>query len=177
MCRGQCPVSATVGDLPPSGKELRHAILRTADSGVDYIKFGVFGVDNAPALFEVLGDLTGEHKLIAVCFADRFDPITLLQPLATLGCYGVMLDTADKFSKSLTQLLTASQLTGFVHQARSLGLLCGLAGKLQLGDIRQLFTLSPDYLGFRSALCAGERNKQLDRLAMARIRRALPRSL
>jgi len=172
---GKRPVSATVGDLAPNTEQLRRAIRGTAACGVDYIKFGLFAAADAFTLVDVLGELPRKHKLIAVCFADRFDPIPLLPLLAALGCHGVMIDTAHKRGESLTELWPPSQLARFVHKSHRLGLLCGLAGKLRLDDIPHLLPLGSDYLGFRSALCAGDGRKLLDPRAMARVRNALPR--
>jgi dihydroneopterin aldolase len=45
------------------------------------------------------------------------------------------------------------ELQTFVKQAKSYGLLAGLAGSLKASDIPPLLQLEPDYLGFRGALC------------------------
>lgn len=171
---GLRPVSATTGDLIGRPKRLRRAVQTVADCGVDYIKFGVFDIDQAETSLQAVGDLSAAHDLIAVCFADRFDPTALLPRLTDSGCHGVMLDTADKASGSLTELWSIERLEGFVSQAVDHGLLCGLAGKLQIADIPPLLGVGADYLGFRSALCSGDRRTGLDRGAVMRVRNALP---
>jgi dihydroneopterin aldolase len=171
---GARPVSATTGDLIGKPRRLRRAILTVADCGVDYIKFGLFEADRVGACLAELRDLTRELDLIAVCFADRFDPIELLPMLADSGCHGVMLDTADKLGGSLTELWPIERIERFVTRATELGLLCGLAGKLHLDDIPPLLGLGADYLGFRGALCAGDRRSGIDHQALMRVRSALP---
>lgn len=170
--RGERPVSATTGDLDGDPRRLKHAARVTADCGVDYIKFGLFDADSAASHIRALRDMTNTHQLIAVCFADRFDPRSLLPLLAANGYRGVMIDTADKQNGSLTDLWTIPRLAAFVQQAQGLGLLCGLAGRLGLRDIPSLLPLQADYLGFRGALCGGNRRHALDRAAMNCVRDA-----
>jgi dihydroneopterin aldolase len=172
---GACPVSATTGDLIGKPQRLRRAVQTVADCGVDYVKFGLFEAERVNDCLAELRDLTRELDLIAVCFADhRFDPIELLPMLADSGCRGVMIDTADKLSGSLTKLWPIERIRRFVTRATELGLLCGLAGKLQLDDIPTLLGLGADYLGFRSALCAGDRRSGIDHGALMQVRNALP---
>nr|WP_244433876.1 (5-formylfuran-3-yl)methyl phosphate synthase [Azospirillum sp. B506] len=45
----------------------------------------------------------------------------------------------------------------------------GLAGSLRVADIPALAALSPDYLGFRCALCSGERTNAIDPQEAARV--------
>ena len=171
--RGKRPVSATTGDLHEDSRELKYAVRVTADCGVDYIKFGLFEEDSALSQIRALRDMTNAHKLIAVCFADRFDPRPLIPLLAANGYHGVMIDTADKRSGSLTDLWPMTRLAAFVQQAQGLGLLCGLAGRLELEDIPSLLPLQADYLGFRGALCGGNRRRGLKRKAMKGVRQAV----
>lgn len=172
---GARPVSATTGDLDDRPRRLRRAVQATADCGVDYVKFGLFQAEQTPACLQAIRDLSAEQGLIAVCFADRFDPTPILATLAEGGCRGVMVDTADKHSGCLTELWTSPRIARFVALAREHGLLCGLAGKLGLQDIPSLIGYQADYLGFRSALCGGgDRRGGLDRQAFMRIRGALP---
>jgi dihydroneopterin aldolase len=173
---GARPVSATTGDLIGKLQGLRRALQAAADCGVDYIKFGLFEIEQVGACLHALRDLSMELDLIAVCFADRFDPTELLPMLADNGWRGVMIDTADKGSGSLTELWPIEQIAQFVTRARELSLLCGLAGKLRLEDIPPLVGLGADYLGFRSALCSGDRCTALDHRVLTQDRNAFPYS-
>ena len=45
---------------------------------------------------------------------------------------------------------------------RGSGALAGLAGALRLPHLPQLAALAPDFAGFRSVVCAGERSGSID---------------
>jgi uncharacterized protein (UPF0264 family) len=174
---GRCPVSATVGDLPPEASSLTSAIRRTADCGVDYVKVGLFSNDHLSESLHAIAGLTGEQAVIAVLFADRNPPLQRLGEFAAAGFRGVMLDTAGKDGGGLLHHIGLSPLERFVTETRALGLLSGLAGSLRQEAIPQLLPLAPDYLGFRGALC--ERNQRTGGISPRRlreIRQALPRT-
>lgn len=173
---GARPVSATLGDLPPDPKRIQAAVRNTADCGVDYIKLGLFDKPTAASCIRALQEECRHHRLIAVCFADRFDPTPLLPLLSMQGFHGVMIDTAEKHHGHLTELWTLERLSRFIDRAQLQGLVCGLAGRLTLDDIPALLPLNADYLGFRSALCIAGRASQIDQEAMRQARNALPLS-
>ena len=159
---GRKLVSATVGDLPMQPEVIVRAVEATVATGVDIVKVGLFEFD--AACIAALAPLIGRHvKLVAVLFADaqlQFDCIPLL---AKAGLYGVMLDTAHKQGKSLCECLSLEQLEDFLTQAREYDLMTGLAGSLRAENIESLSALSPDYLGFRGALCGkNQRKSQLE---------------
>ena len=169
---GRCPVSATVGDLPMQPELVYNAVKAMADTGVDYVKIGFFpGGDWQGTLDKLSGQKT---KLIAVLFADTQPDFAILFALKASGFAGVMVDTMDKNCGSLTQLMSEQELALFVKQAKTLELLCGLAGSLRLADIDLLLTLQADYLGFRGALCqAHERVGQLNLSAVIAIKKLI----
>lgn len=150
---GRCPVSATIGDLPMLPDLIYDAVTRVAESGVDYVKIGFFPEGDWYGVLARLSGLTLNHALIAVLFADAEFDISWINACKTAGFHGVMLDTMDKAAGGLREILSISQLDTFVKMAKSEGLLCGLAGKLSARDIPELLPLTPDYLGFRGALC------------------------
>ena len=172
---GARTTSATTGDDLRSPKALLDAIRLTADCGVDYVKFGLFEAEVTDDYIKAIETIAPYRDLIAVCFIDRYDPTALLERLAGSGIRGVMIDTADKTTPSLTELWSTDQIAGFVQQAQALGLLCGLAGRLRLVDIPILLPMQADYLGFRSALCRGaRRQQQLDHTAVMQVRETIP---
>lgn len=165
---GRCPVSATVGDLPPDPRQLTTAIELTADSGVDFIKVGFFSNDNLDDCLQAIARLTDDNAVIAVLFADRQPPVHRLNEFAAAGFRGVMIDTAGKGGGRLLDHISLASLDRFVNETRTLGMLSGLAGSLCLDDIPQLLPLAPDYLGFRGALC--EQSQRIAAISPHRLR-------
>ena len=167
---GRRPISATVGDLPTEATELVPAVQRIAATGVDFVKLGLFRTSGIDPLLDALSPLAAEHRLIAVLFADRSPRLGVVTELAAAGFSGVMLDTANKTSGRLLDVMPTDQLATFVALAREHRLLCGLAGRLRVEDVPPLLALRPDYLGFRSALCQHDRNSELSAAACAQVR-------
>lgn len=172
--RDKTTLSATIGDPPMRPTELSRAVAATAASGVHYIKVGLFPDDDHIACLEALASApTRGAGMVAVLFADREPDFGLLEAIQGAGLQGAMLDTATK-GMGLRNHLGTQQLARFVAQCRKLGLFCGLAGSLTPVDIEPLLRLSPDYLGFRGALCGGDRKAQIDPAAVAAIRDCIP---
>ena len=73
-----------------------------------------------------------------------------------------MADTADKRAGSIFACVGAMELRRFVATVCEAGKLVGLAGALRLPDLPALRQLAPDFAGFRSAVCAGNRVSALD---------------
>ena len=172
---GQCPVSATVGDLPMDPETVINAVTNMAATGVDYIKIGFFPGGNWIGTISGLAELTQlGHQLIAVLFADTQPDFNIISFLAEIGFTGVMLDTMNKQKGSLSTIMSKSDINNFIIRAKAHDLLCGLAGSLKETDISELQTLQPDYLGFRGALCnKQQRTALLDKQALITIKQAL----
>ena len=169
-------LSATIGDHPMRPDAVEPAARRIAATGVDFVKIG-FAPDGAPdRCIDALAPLAAEGvQMVAVLFADRWPPDPGCLPidrLASAGFRGAMLDTAGK-RHGLRHHWHDAQLSSFVCCARAHGLLTGLAGSLRVADIPALSALSPDYLGFRGALCGGERTAGIDPQAVARVAAAM----
>jgi uncharacterized protein (UPF0264 family) len=155
---GQRPVSATVGDLPITPDVVVPAVAAMAATGVDYVKIGFFPGGDWAAVIDGLRPVTARGvRLVAVLFGDSGPELDWVAALAEAGFAGAMLDTADKACGSLRQVCEPGFLRDFVAETRRRGLLCGLAGSLRAGDVGPLLELGPDYLGFRGALCGGNR--------------------
>lgn len=164
---GRKPVSATVGDLPMTPQTLVPAVQAMAASGVDMVKIGFFESDDMWQCLRQLGEISQKTKLVLVMFADvSWDP-AIFPELANNGFYGVMLDTARKNGRSLTDYLNRQQLADFVAEAGSAGLVSGLAGSLKVDDIDVLGTLGAGYLGFRGALC--DKSLRINQLQAERV--------
>jgi (5-formylfuran-3-yl)methyl phosphate synthase len=175
---GRRPVSATIGDLPLVPDTVRAAVAAAAATGVDIVKLGLFPGDLEATLAALEPLARGGTRLVAVIFADRAPDLPYLVPRgAAAGFAGVMLDTADKRAGPLTTHLPAAALGRFVALARKHGLLSGLAGSLRLADIAALAPLGADYLGFRSALTIGGRDRGLDLAAVRAVRHTIDAAL
>ena len=168
---GRCETSATVGDLPPQPEVIVDAVRKTLALDVTYVKVGLFGADYMSECLAALRELTSRAKIIGVLFADHFKqfdgPCRLLK---AAGFHGAMIDTADKQSGSLLEIVEHAVLADFVSQTQHLHLLCGIAGSLRVVDVDALMPLAPDYLGFRSALCEkGRRDAAISTAAVKEV--------
>lgn len=181
---GRCRISATTGDWPLGSVELMTSFENVQNTGVDFIKIGLFGAKDEASLnagLEPLGTSSlsgssGPHR-IAVMMADSGVPLWPLGILKKHGFMGVMLDTANKQGGGLCELACQETLSLFVNHAKHLGLMVGLAGSLRLEDIAAMALLEPDYLGFRTALCGKEgRSGDLDSKRITQVRSALNRA-
>lgn len=159
---GRCQSSATIGDLPMQAARIQTALLEMQQSGVDYLKVGLF---NEPALADCLRDLKTfllqfNTPVIAVLFADQQYDKSVLTNVLDTGFSGIMLDTANKNGQHLLDHQSPEQLQFFVNSLKARQRLCGLAGALRAEDIAILKPLGADYLGFRSALCPQRERQQ-----------------
>ncbi len=171
---GKTPLSATIGDLPLNPEIIYSAVKTMAETGVDYVKIGLFADISPVETLEKLSSLTTDYKLIAVLFADAEPDFSLISLLKKVGFVGVMLDTQHKQCGSLLDILSIAQLKNFVELAHAQQLICGLAGSLRLANIATLLPLKADYLGFRGALCEQQqRTAKLDAAAIQAVQTAL----
>jgi (5-formylfuran-3-yl)methyl phosphate synthase len=171
---GRALTSATVGDLPMRPEILAEAIGRTADCGVDFVKFGIIADQASEACLQALAPLAAKVRLIGVLFADALHQ-GAISVLAQIGAAGVMLDTREKARGSLLDHLDLLRLRRLVAEIRDAGMLAGLAGSLRADHVPPLLRLEPNLLGFRGALCAdGARIGPISQAACLRIRAMIP---
>lgn len=155
------PISATIGDLPM--RDLPAILARVAavaGCGVDYVKVGIERDAGARAVLEALAG-TGQ-AIVPVFIADRGLDFDAVARACALRFPALMVDTADKLSGSLFEAMSVTDLRRFVAGVRSGGALAGLAGALRHPQLAALRALAPDFAGFRSAVCAGDRGGELD---------------
>lgn len=172
---GRAYTSATIGDLPMQPSLLCERVNAVAATGVDIVKVGIFGRSYHIECIEALAPLTRSGiRLVAVLFADQNPNFQLVSHLANAGFYGVMLDTAQKDGYSLLDHMSQEKIAEFVLISRQQHLFCGLAGALKLNDIQPLEKVSPDFIGFRSALVKnGGRTGSIDENALLTVRKLL----
>jgi uncharacterized protein (UPF0264 family) len=93
---------------------------------------------------------------------DGIDDALVRLALSERAFPAVMLDTADKRGASLLERIEPVALSTFVRAVQAQARLAGLAGALRAGDVPALVALAPDFAGFRTAVCVGERAGPLD---------------
>jgi len=154
------PISATVGDWAMADRAaILDRVAAVAACGVDIVKVGILAEPGAEQLLVALGACGA--TVVPVFIADQpldagLVALALRQPFP-----GVMADTAEKLGGSLLARRSAAALQAFVQQARHAGREVGLAGALRLADLPSLLALAPDFAGFRSAVCDGDRASAL----------------
>lgn len=159
---GRATTSAVAGEAKDADALARN-VAAMAATGVAYVKVAV-----GPTLLRDEATLAriasaAPGRLIGVLFAETGADPVMVPRLAAAGFVGVMIDTAGKTVRRLTDLIDVSNLSVFVAACRSNGLISGLAGSLGLDDIPNLKPLGSSYLGFRGGLCEGsDRTRGLD---------------
>ena len=172
---GARPMSAVSGNTGTDPAAVRAAVEMMAQTGVDYVKQGIFPGGDPARCIDALRPLAARTRLIAVLFADCGPDLALLPALAAAGFAGAMLDTADKSAGRLLDHMDLTELHRFVAQCAALGLKSGLAGSLEAPDVPRLLLLRPGLLGFRRALCGeDDRAGRIDSEAINEIRALIP---
>lgn len=166
-------ISATIGDVP------MHELATIADrveaigaAGVDIVKVGIDAAD--PAAASVLSWLAGcGRTIVPVFIADGGIDVGLVRAAARLGFPAVMIDTADKQGGSLLDRYDDEPLRTFVETVHEEGREAGLAGALRRDEAPRLVAIGPDFAGFRSAVCDGDRRGALDAARLRALRDTL----
>lgn len=153
--------SATIGDIPVSRlADIVAGATRTGSIGVDIVKVGIDRQPGAGAVVQALARMP--LRIVPVFIADRGFDWEVVELAAALPFEGLMLDTADKHRGSVLDALPTPLLTRFIDTARRAGKMVGVAGALRQSDLPRLLELAPDFAGFRSAVCDGDRGSRLD---------------
>jgi (5-formylfuran-3-yl)methyl phosphate synthase len=155
-------LSATIGDVPMHDVEsLLARVAAVAACGVDLVKVGIEPRHGeAPRVIDALA--ASGAAVVPVFLADHGIDFALVQAACALGFPALMLDTGDKRAGSLFDVADEAGLRRFIAMARGAQRMAGLAGSLQTAHIERLRRLAPDYAGFRSAVCAGDRSGTLE---------------
>ena len=155
------PVSATIGDMPMSDLVgIAARIDAVGACGVDYVKVGIERTPPALAVLDALA--CSGWPVVPVFIADHgLEPAHVAHACAS-GFPAVMVDTADKRSGSLFDTLSMDELRHFVDTVRNAAAMVGVAGALRLEHHALLNELAPDFAGFRTAVCVGDRSSAID---------------
>lgn len=180
-CAPAARLSATVGDWPADAAEAiwRETVTRVAEAGVDDVKVGVPRGPMARSWLVALGRLRRSGlSVVPVLLVDE-GPGPAGVAADSLACAldqgfaAVMLDTQDKRAGSLLERMPVAALSVFVQRVQAHGAWAGLAGSLPLSAVPALAGLAPDFVGFRSAVCEGDRAGQLSPARLAALCEAL----
>ncbi|HSV60612.1 MAG TPA: (5-formylfuran-3-yl)methyl phosphate synthase [Variovorax sp.] len=154
-------VSATIGDVSiHEAARIAKCVEEVGGCGVDYVKVGI---ERAPAARAVLDALAaGGRPVVPVFIADKGLALEDVAHACALGFPGVMADTQDKRRGSLFDAMPMDSLRRFIAVARAARTMVGLAGALRTEHGPLLRALAPDFAGFRTAVCAGDRSSALD---------------
>jgi dihydroneopterin aldolase len=154
---------------------LVEAVGGVAETGVNYVKVGLFPGAKRADCVRALSSVARKTKLVGMMFADQGADDSLLPLMAESGFAGAMLDTAYKNGSRLLDHRDIPSLGAFVDACRTYGLLSGIAGSLEPPDVPRLLVIAPDVLGFRGALCAGrDREGQIDPESVRVVRELIP---
>ena len=169
-CRGNgssIPCSAALGELVEWESRSSDFPL---EADIQFVKFGSAGIDSAARWAEVWR--TVQHRFtipslrnlrwVAVAYADwqaakGIAPSLLLDAARTVPCDVLLIDTVDKSSGNLLDVMDLAELRQLSDSAHQAGLKIGLAGRLRRGQFGELAEVCPDILGVRGAACAGGR--------------------
>jgi uncharacterized protein (UPF0264 family) len=155
------PVSATIGDLAMHEQAaIAERVKAVGACGVDYVKVGIEPAPNAVAVLDLLAGCG--QTVVPVFIVDRGVDFGLVAHACKLNFPALMADTADKGAGSLFDGTAALDLHRFVETVRRAGKLVGLAGALRAAQLPGLLQLAPDFAGFRTAVCRGDRGSALD---------------
>ncbi len=167
-CRGPeapLPCSAALGELLDwtSG-----TTVFSLPTGIDYVKLGAAGIETTARWIEAWQnvqlrlDTTAQPDVrwVAVAYADwriahSLQPSRLLAAALSVGCRALLIDTFDKGSGTLLELIELTELQRLSQAAHQAGLMIALAGGLKRAQFSELVSVCPDILGVRGSACAG----------------------
>jgi hypothetical protein len=156
-------ISATLGDLDFKPGLASLAAFGLAKLGVNYVKAGLFKIENAEQVQKMAESITKAVnkfgvRVVLACYADRELSPFEISPIAhKTGAYGVMIDTAKKDGRNLLDHLNIRELQRFVNISHSLNLRVALAGSLGMKEILKIKKIAPDIIGIRGLVCEGDR--------------------
>ena len=154
-------ISATIGDVAMhEGGRIAACVDAVGACGVDYVKVGIERVPQARSVLDALA--ASGWPIVPVFIADKGLAQADVAHACALGFAGVMADTFDKRAGSLFDAVRMDELRRFIVTARAAGTMVGLAGALRAAHEPLLRALAPDFAGFRTAVCAGDRSSALD---------------
>lgn len=166
------PLSAAIGDFPDLPGSASLAALGALEAGADIIKVGLKGSEGPEEATRLMKSVSksiqensGSAEVVACAYGDyeragTVDPNKLPEVGEEAGVDYVMVDTAVKDGRPVTDFLSLGDLRRFTEDAHSLGLKVAHAGSLGPEEMSDLLPLEPDVIGVRGAVCEkGDRDE------------------
>ncbi len=176
-------VSTAIGDAPDLPGTVSLAAFGAAVCEVDYVKLGIYGpksFDSALLLAEEACRASKENasgiKVVIAGYADHeragcLDAALIPEIVRRSGADGAMVDTKVKDGRSIFSFLSGQQLLEFVDKVHANGLTAVIAGSLGIEDVKRVYELRADIIGFRAAACTGDRvNGRIEKVNVLRIK-------
>lgn len=175
---GRAACTVACGELaegePSIGPHLAALASQLAAAGLPFptaVKAGPAGLSLdqwRPAYERLAGLLANRGELVAVAYADwraaaAPDPARLITAAADAGASTLLIDTFDKASGGLFEVVGGGAIAAWMAAARARGLGVALAGRLGRRDLPAIAALGGRIVGVRSAACEGGRMGHVDR--------------
>jgi uncharacterized protein (UPF0264 family) len=163
------PVTAALGDARDE-VGIESMARAFAEAGASMVKVGFAGITDpqrvaallSAAISGAAAGSDGVCGVVAVAYADAsivasLDRDGVLEAAMRSSAEGVLLDTADKRSAGLRDLVSPRDLAAWAAHAHEAGLLVAIAGKLTANDLPAVWDSGADIAGVRGAACDGGR--------------------
>jgi len=155
-------LSCAIGDADDNPEFYLKRAVTAVGAGADIVKVGLHSFSSIRAAGKFLERISAglkseglEKKLVAAGYADIMDNRFLREfPEAArkAGAWGCLLDTFDKTRGGLLSHIEKTELRRFADACRQNMVVGALAGGLGMEDAGWLDEVSPDVVGFRSAV-------------------------
>lgn len=182
----QVEVSAAIGDAPDLPGTMALAALGAAVSGVDYVKVGIYGPNSLEGAVVMLNEVVeavksydSSIKVVAASYADYekagcLEPSIVLEASRKAEVDAWMVDTKVKDGSHLLNFTSLKCLKNLVDRAHDYGMMAAIAGSLGIDDLELIYPMGADVVGFRKAVCEGDRSKgRLKRELVEKLKRKL----
>ncbi len=176
-------ISAALGEI----LDWQHAPLPVLPPHVQYAKLGLAGLASERhwrvlwrqlrAEFDVLRGKPLDWVAVAYADADQAGapPVREVLEAAIEGdCRAFLIDTFDKTSGRLVDLISEIELRSIVAHAQAHQLAVAFAGRVTMSDLPQLLLCDPDVIAVRGAACeSGLREGEISQSAVAALIREI----
>jgi uncharacterized protein (UPF0264 family) len=181
----EVPLSVALGELSEWAHGTPHG-WQPLPPGVQFVKAGLAGLREVPGwpdrwrrMRALVSAGSPESAWVIVAYADndaagapRWPAV--VAAAASLDCRALLIDTWDKQSDRLFDLLDEEGLRTCASACRERGLALALAGRLRPADIARVAALAPDIIAVRSAACRDDqRSGPIDPNRVAQLRHAI----